>query len=141
MYYVPIVLAVCCIGSVRTFTPFVVPTKTTTTSVTFGRHGVVVEVEIGVPIINTRHSSSTVLYAEESSQETAKQEQQEQQQSEPKKKDMDILNSPAFLKRKLQVLKNDISKVDDKITKAKADVEAGKAQWGDKLKDLEREVR
>lgn len=94
-----------------------------------------------IELINTRHSSSSILYAvEEGSQETTKQEEDQQQQSaEPKKKEMDILNSPAFLKRKLQVLKNDISKVDEKITKANADLEEGKAKWGEKLKELERE--
>ena len=134
-----VVLAFLCLCAVRSFTPFVIPPKTSSTTVTFNRRGVVVEIEL----INTRHSSSTILYAvEEGSQETTKQEEDQQQQSaEPKKKEMDILNSPAFLKRKLQVLKNDVSKVDEKINKANADLEEGKAKWGEKLKELEREVR
>lgn len=133
-----VVLAGFCICAVRSFTPFVIPPKSLSTSVTFNRRGVVVEIEL----INPRHSLSTILFAEEGSQETTRQEEDQQQQStEPKKKEMDILNSPAFLKRKLQVLKNDVSKVEEKIMKANADFEEGKAKWGEKLKELEREVR
>lgn len=58
----------------------------------------------------------------------------------PSEKETDILNSPTFLKRKLEVLKSDIAKMDEKISKVKADLEAGKAQWEGKFKELEREV-
>lgn len=49
----------------------------------------------------------------------------------------DILNSPAFLKRKVDVLKSDIEAVKEKIEAANKIYEANKAEWGpdfDKLK-------
>lgn len=45
----------------------------------------------------------------------------------------DILNSPAFLKRKLEVLKSDIGQLEEEISNAKAALEQGKEVWGDKL--------
>jgi hypothetical protein len=53
----------------------------------------------------------------------------------------DILNSPAFLTRKLEVLKSDSQKIDEEYKAAKAAVEEGKAEWGKQLDDLEIEVR
>ena len=52
----------------------------------------------------------------------------------------DILNSPAFLTRKLEVLKSDIEKIDEEIAETQQQVEAGKAEWGPQLEDLQREV-
>ena len=52
---------------------------------------------------------------------------------------MDILNSPAFLKRKLEVVKADIAKVEEDIENAQKALEAGKAQWGDKLEAIQKE--
>lgn len=51
----------------------------------------------------------------------------------------DILNSPAFLKRKLEVIKSDIAKVDEEIENAKNAVEEGKAVWGEKLASIQTE--
>lgn len=53
----------------------------------------------------------------------------------------DILNSPAFLKRKLEVLQSDIAKVEAEIETAKEKVEAGKAEWGSQLEDLAKEYK
>ena len=53
----------------------------------------------------------------------------------------DILNSPAFLERKLDVLKSDIAKVDEEIASAKDRLESGKAEWGGQLDELQTEVR
>ena len=53
----------------------------------------------------------------------------------------DILNSPAFLTRKLEVLKSDSQKIDEEYKAAKAALEEGKAEWGKQLDDLEMEVR
>ena len=52
----------------------------------------------------------------------------------------DILNSPAFLQRKLEVIKSDIAKVEEEIVAAKAKLEEGKAEWGHQFDALEVEV-
>ena len=82
------------------------------------------------------------LYAEGDASKEAQQTQESHPGDHmlPAEKESDILNSPAFLKRKLEVLNSDISNVDERIEKAKAALEAGKAEWGDKLRELEREV-
>eukprot|EP00551_Chaetoceros_affinis_P003830 CAMPEP_0203634482 /NCGR_PEP_ID=MMETSP0088-20131115/1411_1 /ASSEMBLY_ACC=CAM_ASM_001087 /TAXON_ID=426623 /ORGANISM="Chaetoceros affinis, Strain CCMP159" /LENGTH=240 /DNA_ID=CAMNT_0050488095 /DNA_START=306 /DNA_END=1028 /DNA_ORIENTATION=+ len=51
----------------------------------------------------------------------------------------DILNSPAFLKRKLEVLESDIAKIDEKISNANKVYEENKAEWGSQLDDLRKE--
>lgn len=51
----------------------------------------------------------------------------------------DILNSPEFLKRKLEVLKSDMVKVGESIETAEKALEEGKVEWGDKFADLGRE--
>lgn len=53
----------------------------------------------------------------------------------------DILSSPAFLKRKIDVLKSDIAAIDTEIEEARARAEAGKAEWGPQLDDLKREYK
>lgn len=52
----------------------------------------------------------------------------------------DILSSPAFLKRKIDVLMSDIAKVDEDIALAKQRMEEGKAEWGGQLDELQKEV-
>ena len=53
----------------------------------------------------------------------------------------DILSSPAFLKRKLEVLKNDMLQAEEDLQDAKKRLEAGKAEWGAQLEELQKEVR
>jgi len=53
----------------------------------------------------------------------------------------DILNSPAFLKRKLELLKEDISKVENDCEEMALKVEEGKAEWGEKMDKLEKEYK
>lgn len=53
----------------------------------------------------------------------------------------DILNSPPFLKRKLEVLRTDVLKADADIEAAKERLEAGKAEWGAQIEDLEKEYK
>jgi hypothetical protein len=53
----------------------------------------------------------------------------------------DILNSPAFLKRKLEVLKSDVAAIGDELTAAKELLKAGKDEYGPQLDDLQSEVR
>ena len=52
----------------------------------------------------------------------------------------DILNSPAFLKRKLEVLQSDVKSIDEKISDANKIYEENKAEWGPQLDDLRKEV-
>ena len=51
-----------------------------------------------------------------------------------------ILNSPAFLKRKIDVLQSDIAKADEDIEAAKQRLDEGKAEWGGQLDALQAEV-
>lgn len=53
----------------------------------------------------------------------------------------DILNSPSFLKRKVEVLKSDIENLDDKIQGLQEVYEIGKEEWGSQLDDLEKEYQ
>lgn len=52
----------------------------------------------------------------------------------------DILSSPAFLKRKIEVLKSDIEATEKETEEARARVEVGKAEWGPQLDSLREEV-
>jgi flagellar motility protein MotE (MotC chaperone) len=87
--------------------------------------------------------SSTRLYADETDEtEEAREEGGEAPEEEPSTGGAgDILNSPAFLKRKVDVLKSDIAKADEDIAALTEAVEAGKAEWGDQLDKLQAEVR
>jgi len=51
----------------------------------------------------------------------------------------DILNSPAFLNRKIDVLKSDIAAVEEKIEAANALYEENKAEWGPQIETLRKE--
>jgi len=48
----------------------------------------------------------------------------------------DILSSPAFLKRKLEVIKTDIAKSAEDIKTAQAALDEGRKEWGGKFADL-----
>jgi len=53
----------------------------------------------------------------------------------------DILNSPSFLQRKLEVLKSDIEQAEKDLEEAQALAAAGKEEWKPQLDDLRKEVR
>ena len=53
--------------------------------------------------------------------------------------DSDILNSPAFLRRKADVLNSDLAKIDAQINTANAQLEEGMAEWGPDLDRLQAE--
>lgn len=98
-------------------------------------------------ISNTRYITS--LYAEEESNEenvdsvSKNDNDDKEEKSESSSSDNagnDILNSPAFLKRKLEVLQSDLAAVDEKISSANAVYEENKAEWGPQLDDLRKEV-
>ena len=56
-------------------------------------------------------------------------------------KENDILNSPAFLKRKLEVLQADIEKTQASLEEAEQRVVVAKEEWGPQLELLQKEVR
>ena len=93
------------------------------------------KVEVANPF--TRHLD-TRLFAEETPEETPVTE--EEQPSKTDSSSTDILNSPAFLKRKIDVLNSDIAAVDEKLSEANALYEANKAEWGPQLESLSKEV-
>lgn len=89
--------------------------------------------------------TSTCLFSEDegAAGEQVPQEQETAQNNNNNSNDSsstDILNSPAFLKRKVDVLKSDIAKVEEDIAAAKQRLEEGKAEWGGQLDDLQKEV-
>jgi molecular chaperone GrpE len=85
--------------------------------------------------------TSTCLFAEEAAGETASSgETMESGEASPSSPEMDILNSPAFLKRKIEVLKSDIEATEKEAEEARANAEAGKAEWGPQLDSLRAEV-
>jgi flagellar motility protein MotE (MotC chaperone) len=53
----------------------------------------------------------------------------------------DILNSPAFLTRKLEVLKSDLATAEESMAAATKKLEDGKAEWEKQFEDLKKEVR
>jgi len=59
----------------------------------------------------------------------------------PEEGSTDILNSPAFLKRKLELLKEDVAKVEQNIEEMSIKVEEGKAEWGERLDQLDKEYK
>ena len=87
--------------------------------------------------------SFTCLHAEES-QESQEEGEASDNDDAPPAPDGgagdDILNSPAFLKRKIDVLKSDLEAADAEIATLTAAVEEGKAEWGDQLEKLQTEV-
>lgn len=83
----------------------------------------------------------TCLFAEEEAEAEAPTEEDAPETSgEAPTAEMDILNSPAFLKRKIDVLKSDLEGMDAEIEEARVRAEAGKAEWGPQLDDLRLEV-
>lgn len=57
----------------------------------------------------------------------------------PDEEHSDIMNSPAFLKRKLEILQSDIQKKEEDIAQANEDLARGKEEWGAKFEQLEKE--
>ncbi|KAL7570352.1 hypothetical protein ACA910_017193 [Epithemia clementina (nom. ined.)] len=95
------------------------------------------------PLAFNRLESSTStwrLFADGVNQEEAPSEFNEEP-APSSSSSSDILNSPAFLKRKLEVLKSDIAKVEADTEETKALLEAGKAEWGPQLEALQQEYK
>jgi len=88
---------------------------------------------------------NTRLYGEEESSSSSgvKEDEPENKESKEKveteEKPIDILNSPAFLKRKVEVLKEDVKRLEMDIKDAKVKVEENKAEWSEKLERVDKE--
>jgi len=124
--YLPFALSVLLVGT-PTLSAFAPPTPTrVVSSATTGSFSPVFQ-------------SATLLRAEE----TDEAEEAPKEASAPPAPDAsnDILNSPAFLKRKIDVLKSDIAQADNQIAELTNAVEEGKAEWGEQLDKLQSEVR
>jgi len=78
----------------------------------------------------------TEMAAEDGSEEAAEAAATEEKKASPA---ADILSSPSFLKKKLDVLKSDIEAVEVKREAANAAYEAGKAEWGSQIDNLKKE--
>ena len=83
--------------------------------------------------------SLTYLRAEEP-QESQEEGEVSDDDAPPASGGADILNSPEFLKRKVDVLKSDLEAADAEIAALTAAVEEGKAEWGNQLEKLKTEV-
>jgi molecular chaperone GrpE len=86
-------------------------------------------------------TASTCLRAAEDGTSEAAQDKNEKGAATKAAAADDILNSPAFLKRKLDVLKSDIDKTEQDIADAKQRYDEGKAEWGDQFDELAREYQ
>mmetsp|Transcript_18499 Transcript_18499/g.45832 ORF Transcript_18499/g.45832 Transcript_18499/m.45832 type:complete len:236 (-) Transcript_18499:55-762(-) len=75
--------------------------------------------------------ASTCLYAEEEGEAG----------TEADTSSTDILNSPEFLRRKLDVIKSDIAQAEADIAVAQEQAEAGKAEWGPQMEALQSEYK
>lgn len=90
----------------------------------------------------TPTSSRLFTSVDDELEEIEKKHEEEVKESLPPEEGAtDILNSPAFLKRKLELLKEDISKVEKDIEEMALKVEEGKAEWGEKLDQLDKEYK
>ena len=59
----------------------------------------------------------------------------------PSEEESDILSSPTFLKRKVEVLQSDIAALEKEIEEATAVAAKGKEEWAAKFDMLTKEVR
>jgi hypothetical protein len=77
----------------------------------------------------SRYFTSSRLHAEEDAAQPSADEPPADH-ALPSEDSSDILNSPAFLQRKVEVLQGDLTKLDASIEEANAVFEANKAEWG-----------
>jgi hypothetical protein len=81
---------------------------------------------------------NTRMYAESSSDDTAKDKTEELKLTD--ESSSDILNSPAFLKRKLEVLNSDLAALEGEMGATSTILQENKAEWGPQLDALQNEV-
>ena len=87
----------------------------------------------------TSDEGSTESTSEEPAEAKASGEEKKEEPKLPSEGASDILSSPAFLKRKLEVIQKDIAQCNEDLEKSKAAVEEGKALWKDKFEALNKE--
>mmetsp|Transcript_19386 Transcript_19386/g.35222 ORF Transcript_19386/g.35222 Transcript_19386/m.35222 type:complete len:241 (-) Transcript_19386:305-1027(-) len=80
---------------------------------------------------------NTRMYAESSSDDTAKDKTEELKLTD--ESSSDILNSPAFLKRKLEVLNSDLAALEGEMGATSTILQENKAEWGPQLDALQNE--
>lgn len=95
----------------------------------------------GQSISHSAFSTSITSIDNRRSSLLAKKEEEEgkEEKSLPSEGASDILSSPAFLKRKLEVLKQDLAITEERLEAANTALEEGKAVWGDKFADLNKQ--
>lgn len=80
------------------------------------------------------------IFAEEKSgEESVEESNADESTNESNSSGSDILNSPAFLKRKIDVLKSDIGVAEESLARVNDSYEMNKAEYGDKLENLRKE--
>mmetsp|Transcript_14388 Transcript_14388/g.13905 ORF Transcript_14388/g.13905 Transcript_14388/m.13905 type:complete len:248 (-) Transcript_14388:157-900(-) len=92
-------------------------------------------------VAGVQHKHAVRLYAAEDANEENKEGSTTDDLELPTEGASDILNSPAFLKRKIDVLKSDISKVDEQMTEQNTILKAGKEEWGTQIDGLQEEFQ
>lgn len=86
---------------------------------------------------------STCLFADEAEEGTTEKESNEEHPGDhtlPDESSSDILNSPAFLRRKLDVIMSDMAKAEEELAEAHKQIAAGKEEWGAQMDALDQEV-
>mmetsp|Transcript_4695 Transcript_4695/g.6968 ORF Transcript_4695/g.6968 Transcript_4695/m.6968 type:complete len:245 (-) Transcript_4695:167-901(-) len=82
---------------------------------------------------------STCLFSENTEEGDSTTEETSEDHMLPDEGGSDILSSPAFLTRKLDVLKSDLAQAEEELVGVKQQIEEGKAEWGDQIDALLRE--
>lgn len=100
------------------------------------------------PLLQHRSCYSTILRADaDASTDGAEVDYEEDPPSDtsasllPSEEESDILSSPTFLKRKVEVLQSDIAALEKEIEEANAVAAKGKEEWSAKFEMLNKEVR
>lgn len=100
------------------------------------------------PLLQHRSYYSTILRAHaDASTDGAEADDDENPPTEtsasllPSEEESDILSSPTFLKRKVEVLQSDIAALEKEIEEANAVAAKGKEEWSAKFDMLNKEVR
>jgi len=90
------------------------------------------------PLVSPLHADESGSAAEE--QDDGSTEETAEDHLLASEEESDILNSPAFLKRKVEVLQSDIGALEKEIEEANTVYLAGKEEWGSKFDMLVKEV-
>ena len=92
------------------------------------------------PLVSPLHADESGSSAEEQDDGSTETEETAEDHLLASEEESDILNSPAFLKRKVEVLQSDIDAMEKEIEEANTVYLAGKEEWGSKFDMLVKEV-